>query len=151
MARPERIRVRQFLFDNGEAAGKARALIREGESPEEVVGRFAEGDVRPVTVDLGEVAREDLPEEIAAELFALKEGGVSTIFPREESFSLFLVVRKEPARTPTLASSGPEIREELLRARREQAFRSWLTGQVGKADIRIQETLLDQFAAEGGK
>jgi hypothetical protein len=42
------------------------------------------------------------------------------------------------------------IREELRRARREEAFRSWLTAQVGKADIRVQEALLDQLAG-GGK
>jgi len=150
LSRPERIRVRQFLFDTAETAGKARAMILEGEKPEEVVNRFSEGDIHPVTVDLGEVGREDLPEEIVGELFALKEGGVSGVIPREGGFSLFLVVRKEPARALTLASAGPEIREEILRVRREEAFRSWLTAQVGKADIRVQEALLDQFAG-GGK
>ena len=71
------------------------------------------------------------------------------MIPREQSFSLFLVVNKEPARKLILAATGPEIREELLRVRREEAFRSWLTAQVGKADIRVQEALLDQFV--GGK
>lgn len=149
LSRPERIRVRQFLFDSEETAGKARAMILEGERPEEVVTRFSVGDVRPSTVDLGEITREDLPEEIATELFGLKEGEVSGVIPREQSFSLFLVVNKEPARKLLLSATGPEIREELLRVRREEAFRSWLTAQVGKADIRVQEALLDQFVGRG--
>jgi hypothetical protein len=68
---------------------------------------------------------------------------------REQSYSLFQVVHRSPAGTLTLAAATPEIREELLRARREEAFHSWLTAQVGKADIRVQEALLDRLAGEG--
>jgi parvulin-like peptidyl-prolyl isomerase len=150
LSRPERIRVRQFLFPSEESARGARRRIQEGETPEEILRRVSAGDVRPTVAELGEVAREDLPPEIAAELFALKEGGVSEILPREESYSLFQVVRKEPAGTLTLAAAAPEIREELRRARGEEAFRGWLTAQVGKADIRVQEAILDQLAG-GGK
>lgn len=150
LSRPERIRVRQLLFDSEESARDARRRIQEGESPEKVVERFSTGDIRPTAADLGDVTREDLPEEIATELFLLKEGGVSGVLPREGSFNLFVVVRREPARTLTLAAAAPEIREELLRGRREEAFRAWLRAQVGKADIRVQETLLDQMT-EGGK
>ncbi|MBI5577426.1 MAG: peptidyl-prolyl cis-trans isomerase [Deltaproteobacteria bacterium] len=149
-SRPERIRVRQFLFDSEENARTARGKILEGEGPDKVVERFSSGDVRPTAADLGEVTREDLPEEIAAELFSLNEGGVSGIVPREGSYSLFVVVRKEPAHALSLAAAAPEIREGLLRSRREDAFRSWLRAKVGKADIRVQETLLDRMT-EGGK
>ncbi len=145
---PERIRVRQFLFDTEEEAVRARTMLLGGERPEKVMTRFSGSEFRPAVVDLGAVAREDLPEEIAGELFGMKEGGVSRVIPREQSFSCFLVVRDGPVRTPTLAA-GPEIREELLRVRREEAFRSWLTAQVGKADIRVREALVDQFA--GGR
>lgn len=146
LSRPERIRLRQFLFDTEENAREARRMIQDGEGPEEVVGRFTTGDFRPATADLGYVTREDLPKEIAADLFALKEGEVSGVVSREQMFSLFLVTRKEPARTLTLAAAAPEIREELLRARKEEAFRSWLTAQVAKADVRVQEALLERFA-----
>ncbi len=149
-ARPERIRALQLLFDSEEDAAGARRRIQEGESPKDVIDRFSSRDVRPTTADLGDVAREDLPEEIAAELFSLKEGGVSGIVRQEGSYSLFVVVRKEPARASTLAAAAPEIREEMLRSRREEAFRSWLRAKVGKADIRVQETLLDRMT-EGGR
>jgi parvulin-like peptidyl-prolyl isomerase len=150
LARPERIRVRQFLFPSEENALGARRLIEEGEKPEEILHRASSGEAQPTVAELGEVTREDLPPEIATELFSLKEGGVSGVVNREQSFSLFQVVRREPAGTLTLAAATPQIREELLRARREEAFRSWLTAQVGKADIRVQEALLDQLTG-GGK
>lgn len=147
---PERVRVSQFLFDSEESALSARKRIEEGESPGKVVERFSTGEIRPTSADLGDVSREDLPTELAAELFSLKEGGVSGVVPRDRGFSLFVVVRKEPAHTLSLADAAPEIREELLRGRREEAFRSWLRAQVGKADIRVQEALVDQMAG-GGK
>ena len=147
---PERVRVSQFLFDSEESALSARKRIEEGESPGKVVERFSTGEVRPTAAHLGDVSREDLPTELAAELFSLKEGGVSGVVPRDRGFSLFVVVRKEPAHTLSLADAAPEIREELLRGRREEAFRSWLRAQVGKADIRVQEALVDQMAG-GGK
>jgi parvulin-like peptidyl-prolyl isomerase len=148
--RPERIRMRQFLFPSEESARVARERIREGETPEETVRRAAAGDLRPTLAELGEVAREDLPPELAEELFALPEGGLSGIVLREGSHGFFQVVRKEPAGTLTLAAAAPEIREELRRARGEEAFRSWLAAQVAKADIRVQEAILEQLAG-GGK
>ncbi|HEY7586124.1 MAG TPA: peptidylprolyl isomerase [Candidatus Deferrimicrobiaceae bacterium] len=145
ISRPERIRVRQFLFPSEESARDARRSIQEGEPPEEILRRFSAGDVRPTVAELGEVTREDLPPEIAAELFMIPDGGVGGIVPREESYSIFQVIRKEAAGVPTLAAAAPGIREELQRARREEAFRSWLAAQVGKARIRIHEAVLDRL------
>jgi parvulin-like peptidyl-prolyl isomerase len=150
LSMPERIRVRQFLFSSEENALDARRRIEEGETPEEILRRESSGEAQPTVAELGEVTREDLPPEIAAELFSLEEGGVSGVVSREQSYSLFQVVRRSPAGTLTLAAATPRIREELLRARREEAFRSWLTAQVGKADVRVQEALLDRLAG-GGK
>lgn len=150
LSRPERIRVRQYLFSSEENALGARRRIEDGETPEEILHRVTAGEAQPTVAELGEVTREDLPPEIAAELFSLKEGGVSGVVVREQSYSLFQVVLRSPAGTLTLAAATPEIREELRRARREEAFRSWLAAQVGKADIRVQEALLDRLAG-GGK
>ena len=149
LPRPERIRVRQFLFPTEEGARDARRWIEEGGLPEEILHRGSSGDVRPTVAELGEVTRDDLPPEIAAELFALKDGGVSGIVPWEQSYSLFQVIRREEAGIPSLAAAAPKIREELLRSRREEAFRSWLAAQVGKADIRVQEALLDRLTGSG--
>ncbi len=145
ISRPERIKLRQFLFPSEESARDARKSIQEGKPPEEILRLFSAGDVRPTVAELGEVTREDLPPEIAAELFALPEGSVGGIVPREESYSIFQVIRKEAAGVPTLAAAAPGIREELRRSRREEAFRSWMAEQAGKAKIRVHEAVLDRL------
>ncbi|MBP2687091.1 MAG: peptidylprolyl cis-trans isomerase lipoprotein, PpiC-type, partial [Deltaproteobacteria bacterium] len=69
---PERIRVRQYLFDSVQRAAVAREKLQAGEHAGGDGGdRSSEG------VDLGFFGREELPPELPAELFGLPEGGVS--------------------------------------------------------------------------
>ncbi len=148
MARPERIRVRQFLFEDEETAREAQGMVGKGTEPDEVVRRLASGDSSPATADLGFLTRDDLPADLAARLFALPEGGVSDVVRREGSYSLFQVVSKEPARTLDFAAAAPEIREELLATRREQAFRAWVADEARKADVRIREAIVARLKGE---
>ncbi|MGE5188896.1 MAG: peptidyl-prolyl cis-trans isomerase [Gemmatimonadota bacterium] len=150
MARPERIRVRQFLFDSEETAREARSLIEKGTETDEVVRRLAAGDSAPAAADLGSLALDDLPPDLGPALFALPEGGVSGVVRREGSYSLFQVLAKEPARTLDFAAAAPEIREELLAARREEAFRRWVAEEAGQADVRIREAILAQLKGGSG-
>lgn len=149
MVRPERIRVRQFLFDGEEAAREARALIAKGTDPDDVIRRLTTDAAAPAAADLGFLTREDLPPELAAGLFALPEGGLSDVVRRENSYSVFQVVSKEAARTLDFAAASPEIREELLRSRRENAFRRWVADEAGKADVRVREAIVAKLRGEG--
>jgi len=142
---PARIRVRQLIFDSGEDALQARKRILGGAPPDKVVLQGAGGDPAPAVVDLGELTRDDLPREISGELFGLSPGGVSGVVRRDNSYSLFLVVEKRNANEGSFEEAAPRIREDLLREKREEKFRGWLEGQMAKADIRVQETLLGQI------
>jgi parvulin-like peptidyl-prolyl isomerase len=146
--RPERIQVRQLLFDSPETAAQAREKLAEGTSPEDVVTRYSTGEGAPLDVDLGLLAREELPEEVAAELFALPAGGVSRVTRRDKTYSLFLVVRKSPPGAYTYAEKEPEIRKDLLDRRREAEFRKWLEAEVGKADVKVREGILAELSEE---
>ena len=140
--RPERIRVRQFLFDSPETAAGAREKLAQGISPDELGKRFSNAEGMPLDIDLGFLSREELPEEIAPELFGLPAGGVSRVIRRDKMFSVFLVVRKVPDGPYTYAEKAPEIRRELLGQRREEAFLAWLDAQIGKAHIQIEEDIV---------
>jgi parvulin-like peptidyl-prolyl isomerase len=140
--RPERIRVRQFLFDSLEMAAGAREMLARGISPDELGKRISTAEGMPLDIDLGFLSREEIPEEIAPELFGLPAGGVSRVIRRDKMFSVFLVVRKSPDGPYSYAEKAPEIRRELLGQRREAAFRAWLDTQIGKAHIRIQEDIV---------
>jgi parvulin-like peptidyl-prolyl isomerase len=140
--RPERIQVRQLLFDSPEKAAQAREMMVQGASPDEALKRFSTGENAPLDVDLGLLTRQELPEEVAAELFGLPAGGVSSVIRRDKTVSLFFIVRKSPSGAFSYAEKAPEIRKELLSGRREEAFRKWLEAEVGKADVRVEEKIL---------
>ena len=140
--RPERIQVRQFLFGTPETAAGAREKLAQGTSPDEVGKQFSTAEGMPLDIDLGFLSREELPEEVALELFDLPAGGVSRVIRRDKTFSVFLVVRKSPNGSYSYAEKAPEIRRELLGQRREEAFRTWLDTQIGKAHILIQEDIV---------
>ncbi len=131
--RPERIRVRQFLFESVRLAEAARERLRGG-------GSAAGG------VDLGFFSRKDLPPELPPELFRRKEGWVSGPVLLEGSASLFRVEEREPARAQTMETEEARIRESLLSARREEAFRRWLSGACGNANVKVRADLLEKLA-----
>ncbi|MBE0604422.1 MAG: peptidyl-prolyl cis-trans isomerase [Deltaproteobacteria bacterium] len=136
--RPERIRVRQFLFGSAEPAVDSRErLLREG-----VPGG---GDSAGKGVDLGFFSREELPPELPPGLFEMKVGEVSEPVFLEDSVSLFRVEEREPARAQTLETEERRIRESLLSERREAAFRRWLAIAYMNATVKVRAELLEKL------
>jgi len=144
---PERVRVRQLIFDSEAQARGARRRMQAGSPLEKTVLREMEGEPAPEIVDLGDLSRDDLPGEIAEELFRLPPGGVSGVVARDRSYSLFQVVGRRNLRKGSYSEEAPRIREALLREKREEALRAWVGEAMKKADIRVQEQLLDQIGA----
>jgi parvulin-like peptidyl-prolyl isomerase len=143
--RPERIRVRQFLFESPESAARARKELAEGASPDSLVKQFSSAEGAPLDIDLGFLARDELPEEVAEELFGLPAGGVSGVIRRDRTYSIFLVARKSPGGPYSYVEKAPEIRRDLLVQRREEAFRTWLDAEVGKAHVKVQEEIVAEL------
>jgi hypothetical protein len=140
---PERVRIRQYLFDSAERATAARDKLPAGRSVEGVVG-----DPSVEGVDLGFFRRDELPPELPAGVFDLPEGSVTGPVPGDGSTSLFQVTRKEAARTQTLHSEEGRIREAILAPRREAAFRRWLERATAGAKVKVQAELLQKLVEE---
>lgn len=140
---PERIRVRQYLFDSVLRAAVAREKLQAGEH----AGGNG-GDQSSEGVDLGFFGREELPPELPAELFGLPEGGVSEPVSGDGVVSLFQVTRREAARTQTLRSEETRIRESILAPRREEAFRRWLAQATTGAKVKVHAELLQKLVEE---
>jgi len=136
---PERIRVRQYLFDSAARAAAAREKL-QAVWP---AGRDA-GDPSVEGVDLGFFRRDELPPELPAGVFDLPEGGVSEPVSGEGVTSLFQVTRREAARAQTLDSEEARIREAILAPRREAAFRRWLAQATAGAKVKVHTDLLQQ-------
>jgi hypothetical protein len=140
---PERIRVRQYLFDSVGRAAVAREKLQAGEH----AGGDG-GDLSAEGVDLGFFGREELPPELPAGLFGLPEGGVSEPVSGDGVVSLFQVTRREAARAQTLRSEEARIRESILAPRREEAFRRWLAQATAGAKVKVHAELLQKLVEE---
>jgi len=140
---PERIRVRQYLFDSAERAAVAREKLQAGR----LVGGVA-GDPSVEGVDLGFFRRDELPPEIPGGVFDLPEGGVSEPVPGEDVTSLFQVTRREAAGEQTLGSEEARIRESILAARKEAAFRRWLAQATAGVKVKVHAELLQKLVEE---
>jgi peptidyl-prolyl cis-trans isomerase D len=142
---PERIRVRQYLFDSAERAAAAREKLQAGRPAGGGAGdRSVEG------VDLGFFRRDELPPELPAGVFDLPEGGVSEPISGEGVTSLFQVTGREAARAPTLLSEEARIRESILAPRREAAFRRWLAQATAgeRVKVKVHAELLQKLVEE---
>lgn len=136
--RPERIRVRQFLFESAEQAVDARnRLLRERVHG----GRSPDGK----GVDLGFFTRMELPPELPGGLFDMQAGEVSEPVFLENSVCLFRVEEREAARPKTLETERDRIRGSLLTGRREAAFRRWLSEARVAATVRVRAELLEKL------
>jgi hypothetical protein len=140
---PERIRVRQYLFDSVLRAAVAREKLQAGEH-----AAGDGGDQSSEGVDLGFFGREELPPELPAELFGLPEGGVSEPVSGDGVVSLFQITRREAARAQTLLSEEARIRESILAPRREAAFRRWLAQATAGAKVKVNAELLQKLVEE---
>ncbi|OGP35467.1 MAG: hypothetical protein A2X88_07805 [Deltaproteobacteria bacterium GWC2_65_14] len=142
---PEQILVRQLMFDTEESALRVRERILAGDSPDKAVLKGSGEGPAPAIADLGYLSREDLPRELSGELFALPAGGASRVVRRDKSVSIFLVEGRRESREESFEEAAPQIREELLRAKREEGFRGWMEGEMARADVKIQEAILAEL------
>lgn len=140
---PERIRVRQYLFDSPERASVARRKLQAG-----LPAGGDAGDRSVEGVDLGFFRRDELPPELPAGVFDLPEGGIGEPVSGEGVTSLFQVTRREAARAKTLRGEEARIRESILAPRREEAFRRWLAQATSGAKVKVHAELLQKLVEE---
>ncbi|HVS16739.1 MAG TPA: peptidylprolyl isomerase [Thermoanaerobaculia bacterium] len=110
--RPERVRLRQLLFESREQAEEARAELGAGAAFEEVAARRLP-ELGAGAGRLGELTREDLPPSLAEVVFAAERGSVTPVQVTGNGYNVFYVEARMPAETTPLAAVAVEIRETL--------------------------------------
>jgi peptidyl-prolyl cis-trans isomerase D len=140
---PERRNVRQIVFEDRETAAAAMEQLREGLSFEAV----AEETTGNEPVDLGMVARGDLPEDLADTAFAVEEGEIGG--PAQSDFGWHIMEVSDVQ--PGKSASFEEVKEEL---RRDLALREAFDDVVSIANQLDDElaggATLEQAAASLG-
>lgn len=137
---PERVRLRQILVESREAAEAAKAELARGEPFAEVARRHSQDPSAPYGGLQGELAYDDLPEEFADVIFALKPGEVSDVVEAAYGFHIFQVTDRFPGRVVPFAEAEPGLRREI----RQERARAWLDRLVAEAKSRYTVTVYER-------
>lgn len=126
---PELRKLRQIFLKGSESDEQAQALykrLQEGEDFAELAQEHSQDELsRSRGGQIGWVAEEDLPEDLAALVFSLEPGKVSEPIKTERGIYLLDVQELEPARLQSLE----EVRDQVA----EQARRADLEGRYAAA------------------
>jgi len=111
LRRPERRRLIQLLATDPEVAAEVRRRLSVGESPEEVAEELRDQGVH--LMDLGDVIRAQLPEELAEVAFAGREKEVAGPVRTPLGYHVIVVVSVTPEHVPDFAEARAELEKEL--------------------------------------
>ncbi len=142
---PERRRLRQMVFGDEAAAKRAAEALKQGGDFAAVARDQAKMD--PAAVDLGLIARDQMPSDLAGPVFALAAGGISEPLQSPLGWHIVQVVAVEPARKATLDEMRATLAKDVAR---EKA----MDGLIGLAN-RFEDALgggasLEDAAAKVG-
>lgn len=108
---PEKRRIEQIVFPNGEEAKAAAESLAKGQSFEALA---AERGKKPSDIDLGLVAKTDLIDRAVADAaFGLPDGGVSAPIAGRFGTTLLHVVKIEPEKMRPFDEAAGDIRHDL--------------------------------------
>jgi len=140
---PERRHVEQILVQDQATADQVLSALRGGKTFATVAKQVAKMEAGPL--DLGTVAKPDLPPELAEVAFKLGADGISDPVKTGFGWHVLHVVAIEPATTKPFEAVKPAIAAEIARERAER--------DMGNVINRVKDTLasgkdLDAVAAE---
>lgn len=132
LALSERVRLSQILTETREAAEEAAAELAAGAEFAAVARRHSVDPSAPYGGYQGELARDELPEELADAVFGLRPGEVSDVVEADYGYHIFTVTERLPARTVPFEEARPAIERRL----RQERLSAWLDALVERARSR---------------
>lgn len=142
---PERRRLRQMVFGDEAAAKRAADALTRG-------GDFAaiardEAKMDPAAIELGMIARDQIPTDLADPVFALAAGGISSPLKSPLGWHIVQVVAVEPPKKRTL----DEVRATLAKDIAHDKAQDGLIGLANRFEDALGggATLEDAAASVG--
>ncbi|HLW78002.1 MAG TPA: peptidylprolyl isomerase, partial [Terriglobia bacterium] len=86
-----------------------------------------------------ELARADLPPQLADVIFALKPGEVSKVIPESYGFHVFLVETLLPAHLAPLAEVREEIQSRLRQSRADHSLATLVKQARSRYNVKVYE------------
>lgn len=145
----ERIRVRQILLKDQEAAEKVHSALRNGGGFEELAREHSLAPNAEKGGEIGEITRGDLPSFIEHEVFDLRAGSISNVIEAAGSFHIFKVEARLDAEVLSLESVRPVIAAQLRSDRIGEALARETSRARSLIPVRILSRRLS-FNYSGG-
>lgn len=144
---PEQVRVRQVVVRTREEAVRVRdELRRKPQAFAEVARRASMGPEARNGGDLGFFGKGSGMPEVFDACFTLPLQKVSDVTPSPYGFHVFQVTERRPAARRPFAEAAPALKERLLRERRTRAQEEYVAALRQKAQITVDQKLLDALA-----
>lgn len=143
-ARPPRVQIRQIVVDDESTAKRLRSVLEDGADFETVA---AENSLAPEASEGGLLppfARGELPE-VFDQAFELRPSELSPVIESPYGFHIFRLEAVLPRQEPDLDVVREDIALELQELRLQELRREWLRGLRRRADVRVNEPLLEEL------
>ncbi len=119
-----------------EAAARAAAALKSGDTFEEVVTRYSDDPSREAGGDLGTLSEEQMSPEILGALSALKPGQTSVVVGNAKSRLMILkLISVGAAEDSRFARLKEEIRNQLAASEYQHQIQLWLARQEQQAFV----------------
>ena len=124
--------------DAREKIREATALLKQGESFEDVALRFSDGPNASHGGHLGLVRQGELLPEIERTVATLVPGGISDVIETSEGFHIMRLEDKTPKQFRPYEQVRNEIQALVFQQKSEDVFQTWLANLKNKAYIEIK-------------
>jgi parvulin-like peptidyl-prolyl isomerase len=108
---------------------------------------LSRSDAGVASGEFADLAREDLPAEMAEVLFGLAPGATSDVIEAAQGFHVFQLIEHRPADGPTLAEAAPRVREDLAAVQADRKLAQLVREARGQYNVQVYERNLP-FALE---
>jgi parvulin-like peptidyl-prolyl isomerase len=135
---PADVKLGEIVVPTERLAQAAIARIKGGQSFYVTARQFSrDQEGKALGGQMGWVLTDSLPTPLAKAVAGLRTGRLSGPVKSLGGFYVLMVYGKRPARTAPLSAVSNEIREFLLRQRRDAALKTWLAQARRRARIEI--------------
>jgi peptidyl-prolyl cis-trans isomerase SurA len=124
--------------DAREKIREAMALLKQGESFDDVALRFSDGPNASHGGHLGLVRQGELLPEIERTVATLVPGGISDVIETSEGFHIMRLQDKTPKQFRPFEQVRNEIQALVFQQKSEDVFQTWLANLKNKAYIEIK-------------
>jgi len=133
---PEKVSLKHILVQDEGSAKKVVTLLSQGEKFSDVAKKFSIDSSKKDGGNLGFVTKGKLPPSVDKVAFSLGKGETSGIIKSKYGYHIIKVEQKVASEIPSFEKKKAEIKEMILKPRREKAFKIWMTKERNLSKIK---------------